>query len=187
MDSSLFQSAEWYHAATLAERIDAPPATAREHPVDAEAARQAFDAWRMQEPFDQDSFFAQRLGLDGITEDELLGLLKESAEAVKARFGQSPAWLHTIEAAFSREECLSADPLPLPETLRGAQTAGFLNIIAPVLRQALSQVRRAAERIRDERGAVPFDPATVATSLFTGLPAQMNMMLSRMLVLELNV
>src|SRR5437764_13730141 len=125
MDSSLFQSAEWYRAATLAERIDAPPATARKHPVDAEAARQALDAWRTQEPFDQESFFAQRLDLDGITEDDLLDLLKESAEAVKARFGQSPAWLHTIEAAFSREDGLPADPLPLPETMRGVQTAGF--------------------------------------------------------------
>jgi type 2 lantibiotic biosynthesis protein LanM len=187
MDSSLFQSAEWYHAATLAERIDAPPATTREHPVDAEAARQAFDAWRTQEPFDQESFFAQRLELDGITEDDLLDLLKESAEAMKARFGQSPPWLDTIAEAFSRTDGLSADPLPLPEKLRGAQTAGFLNIIAPVLRQALSQVRRAAERIRDERGAVPFDPATVAATLFTGLPGQLHMMLSRMLVLELNV
>ena len=187
MDSTLFQSADWYRAATLAERIDAPPAAAREHPVDAEAARQALDAWRTQKPFDQDSFFAQRLELDGITEEEFLDLLKESAEAMKARFGRSPAWLHTIEAAFSSEDCLSADPLPLPENLRGGQTAGFLNIIAPVLRQALSQVRHAAERIRDERGAVPFDPASVAVALFAGLPGQLHMMLSRMLVLELNV
>jgi len=30
MDSSFFQSAEWYKAATLAERIDTPPATTQE-------------------------------------------------------------------------------------------------------------------------------------------------------------
>jgi type 2 lantibiotic biosynthesis protein LanM len=187
MGSTLFQSAQWYKAATLAERVGAPPAGTQESSVDAEAARQTLDAWRQQAPFDRESLFAQRLDLDGITEADLLDLLKEPAEALKARFGQSPPWLETIAEAFSREDCLSADPLPLPENLRAAQTAGFLNVVAPLLRLALDRVRREAERMRDERGVVPFDPSTVATTLFAGLPLQLYMMLSRTLVLELNV
>src|SRR5215212_7589059 len=72
MDSSLFQSSEWYAAATLAERIDTPRATTQERPGDTDAARHTLDAWRQQPPFDQKSLFAQRLELDGITEEDLL-------------------------------------------------------------------------------------------------------------------
>src|SRR5437763_2368430 len=162
MDSSPFHSAEWYNAATLAERLAAPLAASERPPGAHDASREALDWWRQQPPFDQDSLFARRLERDAISEDDLLALLNEAPEEIKERLGAPPSWLEMLAEAFSRQDCTAGDPLPLPERLRGAQTAGFLTIVAPILRLALSRVRQEAERIRDERGSVPFDPATIA-------------------------
>lgn len=180
MDSSPFESAEWYSAATLAERLAVPVSVSEQ----GEGARNALDWWRQQPPFDQDSLFAQRLEHDAIAEDDLLALLNEAPEEIKARLGATPSWLAMLAEAFSRDD---GAPLPLPERLRGAQTAGFLVVVAPLLRLALARVRREAERIRDRHGSVPFDPATIAATLFSGLPLQLHMMLSRPLVLEMNI
>ncbi len=187
MDSSLFQSPEWYVAATLAERTDVRLAAAERLSSADDTAREILELWRQQPPFDQDSLFARKLALDGISEEDLLALLSETPEALKARAGPSPPWMEMLAEAFSRQDCLAGDPLPLPERLRGAQTAGFLGIVAPILRLALKRVRLEAERIQDQRGIGPFDPATIATTLFSGLPMQLHMLLSRPLVLELNV
>jgi type 2 lantibiotic biosynthesis protein LanM len=187
MDSSSFHSAEWYSAATLAERLAAPRAASEGLSGVHEAARAALDWWQSQPPFDQDSLFARRLERDAISEDDLLALLNETPEDIQARLGAPPSWLEMLAEAFSRQEYVAGDPLPLPERLRGAQSAGFLSVVAPILRLALSRVRREAERIRDQHGSVPFDPATVAVTLFSGLPMQLHSMLSRPLVLELNI
>lgn len=181
MDSSPFDAAEWHNGATLAERLAAPL------PGVHDAKREALDWWRQQPPFDQDSLFARRLELDAIREDDLLAILNERAEDLQARIGTRPSWLEMLAEAFGREDCLSGEPLPLPQSLRGAQSAGFLAIVAPLLRLALLRVRREAERIRDRHGSVPFDPATIAATLFPSLPLQLHMMLSRPAVLELNV
>lgn len=187
MDSFPLHSAEWHRAATLAERLSVPLASSERLGGDRLAPREALDWWRRQPPFDEDSLFERRLERDAIREDDLLLLLSETPEDVQARLGGPPAWLEILAEAFTRQDCIAGDPLPLPERLRGVPAAGFLAIVAPILRLALRRVRREAERIREQRGSVPFDPATIAATLFTGLPLQLHMMLSRPAVLELNV
>src|SRR5437868_4106037 len=79
----------WYRAMTLTERA----ALLKEHfsaqsslsPADDEGAQQRLQRWREQIPFNKVGYFGQRLAQDGLTEDDLLGLLAESPEALQAR------------------------------------------------------------------------------------------------------
>src|SRR5579884_1735841 len=84
--SSLEQSACWYRAATLPERIahwSVQDATHLLRDNDRkEKAEHALQSWKARKPFSTGSFFAERLAMDGITEQDLLALLQEPPEAL---------------------------------------------------------------------------------------------------------
>src|SRR5215212_5511483 len=99
-----FQDPTWYHAVTLTERLASlrTVQTTRSHVAVAEdLAERRMQRWRSQRPFTTDSYFAQRLAIDGIAEDELLSLLGEPIETVRDRFPVPPAWLVEFAKAFS--------------------------------------------------------------------------------------
>ena len=80
MDASWFTSPTWCHALTLGERFVALAGDGARQSLgdeDAELGRRRLQRWRSQPPFDTDSFFAQRLDLDGIDEESFLYLLGE--------------------------------------------------------------------------------------------------------------
>ena len=73
MNEQYFQSSAWYHGMTLGERIRSFSVTSNNKlswQIDSELAKKRMESWRKQSPFTDDSFFAQRLDLDEITEDE---------------------------------------------------------------------------------------------------------------------
>src|SRR4051812_7678792 len=102
MDDHGIDAAGWYNATTLHERLAArrssPAAVTAE--FDRELAARELQYWKSQEPFDRDSYFAERLALDAIGEEELLALLGEPVAAVRARFTQQPSWLREVAEAF---------------------------------------------------------------------------------------
>ena len=65
-------------------------------------ARSALHAWKAQIPFDQDTFWAERLAMDGLSEEEQLVLLAGGAEMGWARLSESPAWLQELSQAFEQ-------------------------------------------------------------------------------------
>jgi type 2 lantibiotic biosynthesis protein LanM len=188
------QSAAWSQAATLKERsVTLRSKLDRRNSVtDQNLGEHRLQRWRAQSPFAAGSYFAQRLEADGLSEQGLLYCLDEPAEALNGRL-PSQGWPEQILRLFSRSA--SPAPLPLPEALRGRQTAGFLNLIEPLLRDALERVQEEAQQLANpqhmaQAGSRPhpvFDFEEVTALLFANLPQHLLAMLSRTMVLELNV
>jgi type 2 lantibiotic biosynthesis protein LanM len=193
MDQSRFEHPDWYKALTLSERalpLYRSPHALSSAPVDGTLVDEALAErrlarWRGQEPFPEDGFFARRLALDGLTESELRTLLGEPAEGILARETETPAWLIALKEAFTR---------PAPERFPVAHseipTMGFLNVIRPLLDAAFSRLlaglREIAARYRRHSGA-PFEATAAASLLAVNLPSSLLLLLSRTMVLELQL
>src|SRR5438128_1685893 len=148
MDSQYFQAPAWYQAITWTERIASLRTVQRARTnveVNAELAERRMQRWRSQAPSATDSFVAQRLARDGITEDELLYLLGEPHEAVRDRFPVPPAWLAQLTEAFSRPH--SSDSFSLLDALRGHQRGGFLDVIEPLISQGCDHLRQGIQAL----------------------------------------
>lgn len=187
MNQAYFQAADWYHGITLKERIASLPSVRTQVlnvEVNAELAQRRMQRWKSQPPFSTDSNFAQRLAIDGITEEEFLCLLGEPIEAVKNRFPNSPNWLTEIAEAFAHSD---SNEIPLPEKLQGKEVTGFLDAIEPLISQGLAQLQAGIQSLIQTHSDLPFDPNTIEALLFANLPGQLLSMLSRTMVLELNV
>jgi type 2 lantibiotic biosynthesis protein LanM len=182
MTSDDFHVPAWFLANTLAERVAARRRVGRtsQAPANKPRAEARLKRWQDQIPFRDSDFFQQRLAADQITEEELLDLLGEPAEAV-AVHADFPTWLAELESAFAG--CTSWPSAELPA--ERAEGMGFLDLVAPLLARGRQRVR-AGVRALAER-ATPFDPGTVEEILVGNLPDQLHRMLARTLVLELNV
>jgi type 2 lantibiotic biosynthesis protein LanM len=172
----------WVRALSLAERLAVDTRPPHGAPADPEALSCALGRladWRSQTPFEQDVWFAQRLLFDGLDEPGLLRLLAEPDDALLSRLPESPAWVDAVEEQLSRSSSAPATAL-LPQGF-------FTPLVEGAVEHAVGRVRLAAERLAGEHGAVPFDPRTVASLLATGLPQQLDGILGRTVVLEMQV
>src|SRR6516162_4004489 len=99
----VWQHPTWYRALTLNERspkercFHQPAFTSQ---VEDRLAVHRLQAWKAQTPFQQESFFADRLHMDGLTEEQLFALLGASAEAVRDHTHLEPEWLKELRACF---------------------------------------------------------------------------------------
>src|SRR5215831_4119164 len=98
----------WYRAMTIAERAvllrEASLIQALSSPVDDEGAQQRLQRWKEEIPFNRGNYFAQRLALDGLTENDMLALLATSPEALQACVSAPPLWLQTLINAFETSQ-----------------------------------------------------------------------------------
>jgi len=182
-----FQSPDWYHATTLTERIG-PTQKTRLGPrgeINSDLAAQRLHDWRLQAPFDTDSFFAQRLTTTGITEDELLHILGEPAGAIRDRFPTTPSWLRQLANAFSQHP--APDSTSIPNTTDKISAARFLGLVEPLIRQSQFHLRERIRTLTRARAFIPFDSDRVVDLLFPGLLSQLTLILGRTMTLELNV
>lgn len=187
MKQSCFQSSAWYTAITLSERIESLHAIQSTRPnieINTEFSQQQMQRWKSQSPFTDDSYFAQRLAIDGITEDEFLYILGEPTSVVQDRFPKRPYWLTKIAEAFASPNLSS---IPLKEELQSKEVAGFLDAIKPLINQGRERLHQEVQSLIQTHANLPFDPNTVENLLFANLPGQLLSLLSRTMVLELNV
>jgi type 2 lantibiotic biosynthesis protein LanM len=188
MNQTFFQDPAWYHAIMLTERMASLCVVQRkmlDAKVNAELSERRLQRWRSQAPFTSGSYFDQRLAIDGMNEDELRYLLGEPIEAVRSRFPAPPAWLAKLARAFFRPA--SSRSNLLPEVLPGQERTWFLNVIEPLIRQGCERLHAGVQALAQTRSNLPFDPGTVEAVLLANLSGQLIQMLSRALVLELNV
>jgi hypothetical protein len=133
MDPAWFTSSSWCHALTLGERIATLSGERSSHSLsdeDVELGRQRIQRWRSQPPFDADSYFAQRLALDGIDEERLVHILGEPVESLHGHLSVSPAWLLELAQAFAHPTSGFISPPP------GEELLGFLDVIQPLIDEA---------------------------------------------------
>jgi type 2 lantibiotic biosynthesis protein LanM len=151
----------------------------------ADLAQRRLERWRSQAPFRAGSGFAQRLALDGLSEDDLLGLLGEPIEAVRRRCPAPPDWMANLASAFAGPS--APQPIPCPEALHDQEMVGLLGVIEPLLRQGRSQVQGGARALSRTAAELPFDPDTVLEVLYAPLPARLLAALAGTMALEINV
>ncbi|HEY0733850.1 MAG TPA: type 2 lanthipeptide synthetase LanM family protein [Herpetosiphonaceae bacterium] len=187
MSRAWLHDPSWYHALTLAERIgllrENPQSRAAE--INAELGTRRMQHWQTQAPFADTSFFEQRLAQDGIDEAELLYLLSEPITAVRDRADGLPDWLLQLAEAFA--EGASSSPVELPPALQSQETAQFLDLIEPLIRQGRERLRAGIAALVERYAAAPFDPTAAEAIMYAQLTPQLLPMISRVLVLELNV
>lgn len=188
MSHPCFQTLDWYQAVTLSERISSSMLFQNETSnleMNADLAERQMQRWRSQPPFDKDSYFAQRLATENINESEFLQILGEPIEAVSIRLLNLPVWLTDLTQAFARVP--ASEPMTFPEALKNIETISFLEIVEPLISQGRDRLSKGIQQLIQTSPNLPFNPDTIESLLFVNLPQQLLMILSRTLVLELNV
>jgi type 2 lantibiotic biosynthesis protein LanM len=175
--AELLGSAKWSLAATLAERVASwRRAGSPRHPIDCAVASQRLARWKTQSAFAKNpGAWNERLAAAGISEDELLYLLGETAEAVRAHW-DSPAWLAAIETAYG-------DGGRTPEFAwapnADLERCRFLPFIEPLIHDYHARLEREARALRF--------PPEVARALTSHLPDHFAAMLNRTSLVEMHV
>ena len=190
MNKQYFQTSAWYDGMNLSERISSLPKTKNARlgaEVNSELAQRRIERWRKQSPFTDNSYFAQRLGLDGITEDELFYLLGEPMEALKERSPAPPTWLINLAQALSAPTNPNPESLPLPEKLKGKNVDLFFYAIEPLIRQGRERVQAEVIKLSQSRTDLPFDSTTIVDLLWINLPEQLLNICLRTFTLELQI
>src|SRR3989440_9308084 len=189
--SQQWQSASWYHATPLAERIALQQKNMDSHSShtlhNSDRAKQRFQKWKEQPPFDKGDYFARRLAMDSLTEDDLLTLLDEPVEALPAHNAPPPPWLIELLTAFTGEDTAADFTLPLAATGEGTNTMAFLNTLKPLLRSGLVRLQAGIQELTQKYSSLPFDSQTIVSLLFAHIPALILPKLNKTIVLELHV
>jgi type 2 lantibiotic biosynthesis protein LanM len=183
--AELLDSPRWYLAATLAERVAAwREHGAPRHPFDADRAARLLERWKTQSAFAKHpGLWEERLAAAGLAEDELLYLLGEGAEQVRAYSETAPAWLATIAETYGDGERTPefAWP-PLPDDGR----CPFLPVIEPLVAHFWSRLDATARRLLVAHPDAPFTPELVRR-LTAHLPDHFAPMLNRTLLVEMHI
>jgi type 2 lantibiotic biosynthesis protein LanM len=191
-DEEVWQAAAWYRALSLRERVGPPPkvggrAVSSGPDTFAESAVDRLRAWKAQKPFEQESLFAERLALDSISEQDLLALLAEPAESLKARTPVIPDWLVALQDAFTGRHC-SAELLRLLEDVASDHPlAGCVPAFGPLLGSALSSLQSRAQALRQEHALIPFDAERLPEWLIANILPTILFQVSKPLVLEMHI
>ncbi len=201
MEPPLFTSPLWLNALTLAERnallVDLHSSGSPHH-SNAEAGQRRLDRWRAQSPFEIDSYFAQRIAIDGITQEQLLSILSEPIETFHKCLPNVPAWLEQVEEAFAHSQRpfddaqldlfqFDEDEAEDETSIQEEEIFDFLELVRPLIDQACEQLQAGVATLIKGGYTLPFDPETIEDVLLENLPEPLLMRLSRTLVLELHV
>src|SRR5947207_8562368 len=189
--SQQWQRASWYRATPLAERIALQQKNTDSHSSHtlriSDRAKQRFQKWKEQPPFDKGDYFARRLAMDSLTEDDLVILLDEPVEAMQAHNVPPPTWLIEILTAFIDQDTAADFTLPLATTGQGTHTLAFLNTLRPLLRNGLARLQAGIQELTHKYASLPFDPQTIVPLLFAHIPVLILPKLNKTIVLELHV
>jgi type 2 lantibiotic biosynthesis protein LanM len=183
------QNASWYQALTLAERLAVfhtnPTGISLGATANLDLASRRLQKWKAQSPFESGSIFADRLALDGTTEEELGILLGLPIETLRAFVPQLPPWLCTLTQAFARFD--SSKRFEMLMARQGQKPTEFLQPITPLLKQGIERLRTGIKAIADRHPDLPFDQETIAPLLFSHVLTSLLTVMLKTLTLELNI
>src|SRR6266700_1240414 len=121
-------------------------------------AKQRFQRWKEQPPFDKGDYFARRLAMDSLSEDDLLTLLDEPIEARQAQDAPPPTWLIELLTGFTDQDTAANFTLPLSTTGQGTHTMAFFNTLKPLLSSGLARLQAGIQALTQKYASLPFDP-----------------------------
>jgi type 2 lantibiotic biosynthesis protein LanM len=182
------QTTPWFNALTLEERIalisyfQENRSTIR---LDLESGLKRKQKWQSQPPFDNSIHFDQWLRTNNITEQEFLYILSAPVEALQQNLPEHPTWLQSIENAFTYTN--SSDSLALPDSLKARQTSVFLNLVKPLIAEGAEAFNQGLQSLKQTHSHLPFSQAVVEDFFLSTLGDSLLRIMSRTLVLELNV
>lgn len=139
------------------------------------------ERWRAQWPFDVDEQFAEMLAKRGMSEADFLSALAAPVDALAGVQATNHDWLDRLRQAYTNPAGDLIEPLP------GEEEIGFLNLVEPIVYQALASVWQGIESLPSAYDSLPFDVDTIEDILLANLPEALLMRLGRTMVLELNV
>lgn len=189
MHSPSFNDPVWCQAISLTERLAISRDLQRVTPLslsNLETGRRRLQRWKTQAPFTTEALFSQRLALDNVSETDLLLLLAEPSESLSGRLRRTPSWLKEILLSYSRSESSGDESTPA-DGLRDNQYAGFLRLLRPLIYRSRIRLRKGIRALMQTRTDLVFDPLAIEEEFVAHLQRQLLMLLSRTLVLELNV
>jgi type 2 lantibiotic biosynthesis protein LanM len=177
----------WFQALSLRERMAAMESAGwPEADGESKLARSRLARWCSEPAFrESECLFQERLALDGATEETLTRLLVLTPAQATGRTAATPDWWRELSEALA--EYKPACPSAITKTFPDRPDADFLNLVGPLAERACDRVReglRQQERMGHER---LFEDGVVEESLLGTLWRQLLAMVSRTLVLELNV
>lgn len=183
-----FKDANWLKGLTLQERAATlSPAAHSITVADAGRAQKRLARWRALPSFDDESYFLQRLEAERLTEDMLLRLLADSAESLSERVADSPAWLTSLERAFSGQSSPAGETAQDFAEHGAGKYKGLIKGLAPLIEQGVKRVRDGVRRLQAEYVNLPFEPEAVVNFTLNGLVMKLLGHASRTIALELNV
>ncbi|MCA9972024.1 MAG: type 2 lantipeptide synthetase LanM family protein, partial [Anaerolineales bacterium] len=181
-------SPEWYAAVSLTERV----ARLRKQNLSTPPSEQALQKaqrylarWRAQTPFNQSDYFAQRLALLEVREDELLDLLSQPLDTLQHHFEAPPRWLQQLDDAFQRYD--SADWAAQARQNQDDRLGGLLAITSPLVQAGTARLRAGVRALAAEHDTVPFDPRSIDRILMAPIANGLMTMVSRILVFEMQL
>ena len=166
-------SPTWWQALTLQERQVGELSES-----DADVAARRLQRWRAETPWLTDEMFAARCQSEEFTVETLTALLAEPTAALQQRQGTTLSWLVNLEQAYSSPDATKHD---------FSVKNGFLVLVAPLLRWAVTQLRQRLGADQATLIVAPFSFATAEQALSTTLTAQLPPLIERTLVLEMHV
>jgi type 2 lantibiotic biosynthesis protein LanM len=186
----VWQAPQWYRALTLAERsASLRMATDARPPVldDADEAGARLRAWTAQKPFDREDLFAQRLALDSLSEQDVLALLAEPAESLRARIVEAPGWLSALREAFADTDAAERLAPLLHRLERENPLAPCLLSLSPLLARALGMLDRRVQELRRGPGVLPFGDDLPAQAFLADVTPTVLFQVSKPVVLEMHI
>ncbi len=186
--------ASWYRAMTLTERA----AWLRERALaqspialaDDEEAKQRLQHWKEQVPFNKGDYFAQRLALDGLTEDDILTLLAQSPEVLQTSISTPLSWLQALTNAFEARSQSEQDVdivLSLLQVKNGLDAVAYLATLKPLITGSVMRLQGELQVLSQKYQHLPFNLTTIIPLLVQHLPNRLLPCLIKTYVLELNV
>ncbi|HEY1178512.1 MAG TPA: DUF4135 domain-containing protein, partial [Phytomonospora sp.] len=177
----------WHLARSLSERL---AAGAPAGPVDEELGGRRLARWKAEPVFvGGDELFGLWLDSAGVDEDTLAKVLGEAPETVRARFDAPPAFVRTIERTWN------TPPAPAGEIHDHDHDhahdphahADFVELVRPLIDDGVHRVREAVTAACAQNPSPHIEPRRLADQLAVPPLGALNMLIGRVLVLELNV
>ncbi|HEY7127789.1 MAG TPA: type 2 lanthipeptide synthetase LanM family protein [Ktedonobacterales bacterium] len=189
-DQASLETSNWFLATTLAERLALLHLqTSRPGVHITRRARTRLQHWQAEYVFKEALSFAERLEMEGMTKEELLILFSLPSETLQIWFASSAVsrWRVELAYAFGTPPSAPDKTLPYEPGTEKVPLPLFVQPIEPLLRGALARLQEGIDTLARRYAVLPFEVLSVTTSLFTQLVWRLSSLLTRTLVLELNV